>query len=434
MATTPSPQSFWMGKHILFLADIFPPHFAPRVLSIVKYFVQIGAHCTVCTEEISNTAAGAHAQVFANEPDCCSVHRFKLRETFSTKESLKQALWGCKDKLMARKVEQQVPLNGVDLIVAFSYRTFPLGAAAHLARKYAIPLVCDCRDIVEQYNGYSFIPQVTQSPSWWLRIPLKILRRMFIKSRSRALKRAQIITTVSPWHQQKLQQLAANVPVHCLYNGYDSQLFVPNRTTSEKFTICYTGRIMSLGLRNPALLFDALELMPSHIVEDAAFEVAWYCDAQSQNILHSLLQKYSSKVKNAQHFYPMEPFQKVPHLLNQSSIVLLIANKEGGNGPKGIVSTKIFEALAVDKPILLLPSKENIAAHMLQGFSSVMVSEKARECALFIEGIFGDWRKNGYTCTTNSHRDAVQAYSRERIACAFAQICAELYINTKRVQ
>ena len=42
----------------------------------------------------------------------------------------------------------------------------------------------------------------------------------------------------------------------------------------------------------------------------------------------------------------------VPDLLHRASVVLLLAGETKENGPHGIMTTKFFEALGVEKPIL----------------------------------------------------------------------------------
>lgn len=411
------------GKKILFLVDIFPPHFAPRVLSIIRYFVSMSAECTVFTEEIPTDKATAHGAVFDDIEDPCTVFRLKLRKRYNKAESIRQALWEVKDRLFARLVEGRVRVADYDLIIAFAYRNFPLSAALALAQRYKKPLLCDCRDIVEQYSGYSFFPGIPDHPSLLYRMPLRLLRKRISTLRNRVLRHANAITTVSPWHEALLSKATEKKEVYCLYNGYDESIFSPKHNPTERFQIVFTGRIMSLGMRNPSLLFEALEskeLEP--LTSGGELEVFWYTDPHSRMLLQKVLERYSTRVKAVQRFHNMVTFSHVGEVLQGASIILLLGNKESKEGPHGIVSTKIFEAMAMEKPILALPDDEAICAKLIATSRSGTSTSKIDEVKRFLRDWHEVWRKNGYTCIPNADRHFVEQFNRTKIATSFARL------------
>ena len=147
-----------MSRRILVLADLYPPHFAPRAFSLVSYWVSLGWQVVVATEDIKQWNNSGHGKVFEGMEDLCPTYRIPLRKSYSVWESLGEAFFSTKERAFREALEGLLKINEFDLIVSFSYRTFPHGTAAQLAKKYHIPVVMDSRDIVEQYPRYEFLP------------------------------------------------------------------------------------------------------------------------------------------------------------------------------------------------------------------------------------------------------------------------------------
>lgn len=58
-------------------------------------------------------------------------------------------------------------------------------------------------------------------------------------------------------------------------------------------------------------------------------------------------------------FFDYVPASEIPGVLNHSSILLQLANTFASNGPKGFMTTKLFESMAVEKPLLCVKSDES---------------------------------------------------------------------------
>lgn len=424
------PKEVLKGKRILILTDLFPPHFAPRIVSIVRYFVKWGASCNVFTEDIKRVRDKAHGRIFEQIEDPCPVCRIPLRKHYNKIESLKQILWQVKDSLFAKKIDRLTRVSEYDLILAFTFSQFPLKAALLLAQKYHKPLIVDCRDIYEQYNAYAFLAGLPErvSPLWHL--PLQLLLKHLVRSRNKILRKTQAITTVSPWHQHILSKgvQGATPPVYCLFNGYEETLFVPTQETNDHFKIVFTGRLLSLGMRNPHLLFDALASTElQELVTAQKLGIYWYVDDHSKQLLRHLLASYPESVQRLQHFCPMVPFEQVPKVLSESSLILLLNNREESNGPHGIVSTKIFEAMAMQKPILSIPGDGAISDAILQRANVGTSCSSSDEVMQFLKACYRSWQKNGYTCTENADRAYIQHFTRQNIACAFARLTEKVW-------
>ena len=57
-------------------------------------------------------------------------------------------------------------------------------------------------------------------------------------------------------------------------------------------------------------------------------------------------------------FFDYVPASEIPGVLNHSSILLQLANTFASNGPKGFMTTKLFESMAVE-PLLCVKSDES---------------------------------------------------------------------------
>lgn len=426
------------GKRILILTDLFPPEFAPRIYSTVSLFVEWGAECIVFTEAVNSYQRQAHGKIFSSFPDPCKVYRLNLRKNFSRGEAIRQILWQEKDILFAKEIEKSVRVEDFHLIFAFTFSLFPLPTAFSLAKKYNIPWIGDCRDIYEQYGKDIFLRRISPTIASLFHFPLRLLKSYLISRRTHYLSSATIVTTVSPWHREQLtKKNRGGAPqIYCLYNGYDEKLFYPRRVKNNRFQIIFMGRLLNLVMRNPSLLFKALSSseMQSFLSSNDNFEIAWYVDENSKRLLQEMLKQYPLSVQRIQHFYSMIPFDKVADTLAQASIILLLANKEEKKGPHGMVSTKIFEALAMDKPILMIPGDGAISDMIVKYARAGIVADNENLVSQFIKDVYCSWKKNSYTCNKNADRDFIQQYTRKRMAMAFAQIAIKSLVSKKDIR
>ena len=91
------------------------------------------------------------------------------------------------------------------------------------------------------------------------------------------------------------------------------------------------------------------------------------------------------------------PAQQVPALLNRASVLLQLANVADVQGPKGVMTTKFFEALAVGKPLLLVPSDESYLAELLHRYNCGLAATDIQSIETFIEYQYNKWKETGST-------------------------------------
>ena len=415
---------------ILLLTDLLPPQFAPRITALLQRLPERDWQVDVVSEEIRGDHLGSHGSV--ERLSSLPAHRLERVPLAPTRGrslyALADALWQVKSRRFVRHLRRHYDLTQYALIVGMSYRTFPLPAVARLARQTGLPAVMDCRDIVEEYTPEGFLP--APLPRW---LPLRKeayrwLRRQFIKARTRALRAASAITTVSEWHRDQLQQLHPDQQVFCIPNGYDERLFVasPEVAPQLPLRIVYTGRLLSLEMRDPTLLLEALqESALSRWVRRGAVEVHWYCDNASQQLLESLLERYSGEVRVCQHFHAMVPYAEVPTLLAQADMLLLLGRREQPEGPHGMVTTKLFEAMAMHRPILMVESDESVVSQILRAHAGSLAAIDVAQVVQFVAHHL-ERLERGEVLPVDTFTDHYQQYTRAAMAEAFAQLFGTL--------
>lgn len=415
-----------LPHRILLLTDLLPPQFAPRITALLQRLPERDWQVDVVSEEIRGDHQGSHGSV--ERMSTLPIHRLE-RVPLAPKKgrslyALADALWQVKSRRLVRHLRQHYDLTQYELIVGMSYRTFPLPAVARLARQTGLPAVMDCRDIVEEYTPEGFLP--APLPRW---VPMRRkfyswLRTRFIKARTAALRHASAITTVSEWHRDQLQQLHPELPVFCIPNGYDEGLFIaqPERSPQLPLRIVYTGRLLSLEMRDPTLLLEALqEEALDKWIQRGAIEVHWYCDNASQRLLEQLLEAYPPSVRACQHFHAMVPYAEVPKLLAQADMLLLLGRREQPEGPHGMVTTKLFEAMAMRRPILMVESDEGVVAQILRAHGGALAATGVAQVVDFVAHHLKRL-EHGETLPRETFTDHYQQYTREAMAEAFVQL------------
>ncbi|MDL2221938.1 glycosyltransferase [Parabacteroides sp. OttesenSCG-928-N08] len=406
-------------KRVLILCDMFPPAFGPRMGYLAKYLPENGWEPTVVTEEIPENM---FAFLAGNCP-VVAINYYSAKNKIMRKcqwlyTILLHLLFDYKERRMykvAKRLHQQQPF---DLILCSSFQSFPLTAARWMAEEYGIPLVVDLRDIIEQYSGEEYIkhklPRLFGLDKW---IKRHYTRRQ-LSIRNRALQVASYVTTISPWHVEQLKHFNPNVTL--IYNGYDPELFYPVVQPTPHFTITYTGRLLSAAMRDPSLLFEALARLSSDgILQPTDCRVVWYVDEQSQRMIKELAAPY--QIDPFMHYKGYVAASEIPAILNRSSLLLILTNRASQEGPKGVMTTKFFESLAVEKPLLCVRSDESYLAAAIHATQAGVAASTVEEVTDFLVYHYYQWKEWGYTFS-RVNREALSLYSRREQARQFATI------------
>jgi len=227
------------------------------------------------------------------------------------------------------------------------------------------------------------------------------------------------VTTVSPWHVAVLSRY--NADTQLIYNGFDPEIFYPAPMQSDVFYITYTGRVVSVAMNNPELLFKAVsKLVSEGIISPDLFKIRWFTNEKSRKIIYEESMKYPD-IKEYMLYSDYVSAEEVARVLNESSILLILTNKVGQNGPKGIMATKFFEDLAVGKPVLSVRGDEDCLEDVINHTKSGLSAHNVDEVYDFIKHYYLMW-KTKHIITNQPDMAEIQHFSRSEQAKQFIHI------------
>lgn len=343
---------------------------------------------TVSVEMASNGEAGSHASFF--DKVVCFIKPEYGRS------------WELIDQMVDAFLSSPLA-NQIDAIYATTPDFCSIATGHILARKLNVPIIVDFRDIVEQdlHSGL-------RSKLLYYR---HIVRRYCI---TRRMDRALV---VSNQHQKILTRRLA-IPVSIIFNGYDHEMFAkPDDVQSATFTINYVGRIIAQWLRDPTILLEALDILASDDeVTFSDFEVNFI--GSEASILKPLLLQYqcSKSVKICDRVV----YEEIPGIVGRSCINLVLTNRDR----EGILTTKLFECMAVRRPILCVPNDEGALENLITKTRSGLISDNATQVAGYIKQLYQQWKVNeGRPSTVDSIN--VEKYSRKYASQQLADYLSE---------
>lgn len=408
---------------ILIICDMFPPAFGPRMGYLCKYMKRAGWKPTVVTEYIED-------QTFSFLAEDIPVTYVRFHGTSGKLSRRIEWLWiflldfffHYKDQKIYKVAASILEKDTFEGILCSTYRTFPLPAASRAARKFQLSFVADLRDVVEQYAAHEYISHSFHISPWLDKQITALFRWKLLRDRNRALRQAKGVTTVSPWHVECIKPYNPNTRL--IYNGYDPELFYPEHCRTSRFVITYTGRLISLATRDPHLLFEAISRLDreKQITPDL-FRIQWYVDNESKEIIEREVTGYG--IEAYMDYFKYVPASEIPGILNRSSVLLQLANKFSSSGPKGFMTTKLFEALAVAKPVLCVRSDESYLEVTIRQTRSGLAARTSEEVYNFLLPLYRSWQEKGYTAS-DPDRQQVEFFSRKRQAEQFMNLFVTL--------
>lgn len=353
-----------MKARLLIVCDPFtPPAYTPRVRFVCDYLTQQGWEIDLFTEQYESISF-AHAY---------PIHEIQVYRSRRLLEWMVKSAWSLltdwRNRYFSKQVRQAIAGKHYDLVVCCTFSTFPLRAALDIAKERHIPLHVDLRDVDEQVPG----AQYQQHRQWWLRPFRAWYRNVNIRRRNRVLRQADTISSVSPWHVEFLKQFNPNV--HLIYNGFDAQQFYWKEVKSDRFLISYIGRLY--------------EFQNMKCIEEAVQEIG-----------------KDDIVLNKQH--GGIPTDQVGDAIRQSSIMIVLTNKAA----KGMMTTKFYEALGCEKPVLCYPDDNGVLAATIRQTNAGIATDDKEAIKAFILDKYAEWKKKGFT-RQQVEQEIQQTFSRQ---------------------
>lgn len=409
-------------KRILILCDAFgAPSYTPRIRFLCDYLAENGWDVTLCTEKFAPLTFDHSYHI--DEIPFYHYHGFLGKIEWAIKSTF-SLLGDYKNKYFSKIIRKYYKDKTFDLILCSTFHTFPLRAAYELAKEKNTPWVADLRDIAEQAPGNQYhahqSPLLSPIANWF-----KVCN---IKRRNKLIQKAQWLSTVSPWHVEFLK--AYNPATHLIYNGFDATRFYPEAVKQDKFILSYTGKLYEQSMQNPELFFAALrDLSITGQLNPDTCVVQWYTANTSQEQVKSWAKAY--QVESFMHYFDYVSLEQVNTILNQSSIILVFSNTTQPEGPHGIMTTKFFEALGTEKPVLCVRSDESCLAAAIKNTNAGISATTIEEVKHFILEKYAEWLKNGHT-----HQPVIQetrnTFSRQEQAKQFEALFTLTISNNQK--
>lgn len=374
---------------ILIVADSVTPDFSPRVSFLARNLVGMGHSVSVLAEDVENP-------LYVIDAPGVNIVRTKFYKTKSNSffrkiewctKSLLNLCFDYKSWYFSRKWSKAIAGKEFDVVICSTFNYFPLKPAYKIAEQFSLPLITDIRDLAEQFTKCEY--QLHSIP---------FFSGLYDKSqryrRDVYISKAAHVITVSPWHKEFLSRRNSNVSL--IYNGFDSSMFFYKELKSSKFEILYTGKWLGLKMQDPTLLFEAIEKLVSLGRLDVNDVKLKWVLSKGREEMGELLGLYPvcSKVSE---FANRVQYSEIPALLNSASIILVLSNVCSSNGPKGIMTTKFFEALGCEKPVLNVKADGQSLSEVICRTDAGVSAIDVESVMKFIEEKYAEWKSFGFT-------------------------------------
>jgi len=395
---------------ILIICDVYPPSFAPRMGYLVKYIKELGWATEIVTrgqdsdlsfqsllgDEMVTRVKGISIPMKTNKDKV--IRLITQKQTHKKNANL----------ISNRIIKDLNPDNYSLILCSTAHRTFLLDAAWQVAKEWNKPWIADIRDLDEQK------PKTKQLKKLGSNLFFDYFNNSFhkflLKKRNLCFKSANEIVTITPWHVEQIKKYNKNT--HLIYNGYYPEMFYPRPLSKQEiFKITYTGLIVSTEYRDPTLLFKAVnKLSEKGIIDKDYFRIQFYTPANKR---YPILENSEyKKIKDFIDFYDYVDTSEIPMILHESSILLLLTNVFKTDGPKGIMTTKYFEYLAMERPILCVRSDENILEESINEANAGVAARNVDEVYDFLLKKWKEWEDIGYT-TAEVNQKYTEQFSRK---------------------
>lgn len=341
------------------------PGYLPRVRFLCEYLVRKGVDVTLLTEEYGDLA-------FTHSYPIETVRMYNGSTFDWAVKTVWTLLTDWHNRVFAKKSLQlsAISRQPFDAVLCSAFSDFPLGAAQRIAQALNVPLYCDIRDLDEQVENSTY---QYHHRTWWTMPFRRLYRAIHIHRRNKVLRAAKAITTVSPWHAEFIQTLTDNrSPVTVIYNGYDAAQFYPQDIPAEQFTVSYIGSLF--GWQEAGL----------NTVRQAIDELGLPVQLELHTPTHNAL-----------------AHNTLGDAIRRSSILLVLTSER----THGMLTTKFYEALGCEKPVLCVPSDKGSLAELIAYTNAGIATDDIETIKAFIRERYEEWQQKGFTRQATQHRE-----------------------------
>ncbi len=291
--------------------------------------------------------------------------------------------------------------NPVDLIVSTGPPHSMHLIAMGLKERFNIPWLADFRDPWTQIDFYQHLMLSSKAD------------KKHKKLEKTVLEKADCITTVGSNCAKGLKNVT-NIDVHVITNGYDPDDFQNcSGFNYDFFSITHIGSMNKD--RNPEGLWKALKMLIGEVPELKNKLKIRFIGKTDYLVLEDLKKNMLSEY--------VENHKYLPHdqaLSEASRSALLLLPLNNTQNIKGIVTGKLFEYIALKRPILCLGDKEGDAASILYQTEGgkAFGFEDIDEIKNYLEEKFSEFKNRSLEVNTIN----TESYSRDKLTGDMARL------------
>jgi hypothetical protein len=285
------------------------------------------------------------------------------------------------------------------------FQLFKFGDMLH--KDTGIKWIADYRD---EWNTHQWILDESLSK--------KMIRLIESSSEKKWLKTASMFTTCSENWVQNIGRFV-NKPGKVVLNGYEDYLLEAalHKKTNDVFTIVHNGTTYSsqpveIFLNGYKKFIDANPGIKASLLFPGV-------DAHPEEgeRIRRAMKGYEKYISTS----PRIPKSALVDMMASAHLFLMI----GTQGVKGHHSSKIFEYLAMKKPIILCPDDEDVMGELMQETQGGFVLKKAEEVSDLLTKVYADI-KEGKSIEYTPDLNKIAFYSREKQAQILSEILTEV--------
>jgi glycosyltransferase involved in cell wall biosynthesis len=411
-------------RRVLVLSYFFPPCNLPasqRAGGWARYLPEHGFHPVVVTRNWEHPVRRAEdvvrpggTSIVHREAGGSDVfylpHRGSLRDRLYCGLAGSGLQWLSKPFTLAERIAQHY----VDAATPFRY-------LYHFARQYLHhhPDVCDLIVTGGPFVLFKFGAQlaaefprlrwVADYRDEWTNSQLAarswtstLLGRLDRRSERRWLRSAAFVTSVSPFHTRTISAQVER-PGHTIYNGFDVEARPEAAQDPDLFTLVYNGTVY-----------------PTQPVEDLVAAVRRLADRHPElrirlrfpglefdPVQAARVRSAASGRESLVEMTDRLPRDEVIRLQLEAHVLVMLAHR----GVRGVASTKMFEYMGLDRPILVYPNDHDILEELVVDTEAGFVCDTPADLDRRLEALAQQFLCTGRT-EVASRPDRVAVYSR----------------------
>jgi len=399
-------------KKLLFIAFYFPPRnniACYRSGCFAKFLPEHGWLPTVVCQDWPVDGPNSDPDFVGAVPQSVQIHRIPAPPERGIYErvllrKIAPYVWPHRAPILwwrqARaRIASLLKTTHFDAVWATSDPLTPLTLGLEAAHCAGIPWVADIRDCLN-VQGFG---------SWY--------KRPFFRRQERRLCReADRVVTVSDGLAAALKQITG-APVTVIPNGFDPSLLpVEAPPPARKFTILYAGTLVPVR-QDPRPVFRALDLcLKRSLIPRAELEVV-FLGTRPESVKAVLSEDFNDLPISV---LPRQPHRSALALQTQASVLLLLAHAS----ERGIMTGKIFDYLAANRPILAVPDDRNTTALVLKSTGAGVAITEVESIVRQLSEWYAQWRVDP-TFNLTRDQNAISSYSRPAQAGRLAELLNE---------